>query len=70
MSGKAQLAQTGLPVLVVGGVAYNVGIYMAGLAAALLVVGLLALKFGFRRNLDISQASAAEPKVSRGRHGR
>ncbi|MFJ4472305.1 hypothetical protein ACIP2X_33120 [Streptomyces sp. NPDC089424] len=68
MSGHGQLAQTGAPVLVVGGTAYPIGGWMLALAAALVCLGLLTARFGYRRNLAASQASkpAAHPRRHRG----
>lgn len=60
MSGHAQLAQTGLPTLVIGGAAYPIGGWMALVAVLVLGGMLLTIKFGFRRNLDVGQASFAE----------
>jgi murein endopeptidase len=60
MSGHAQLAQTGVPTLVVGGIAYPVGGWMA-LAAVLLVgLGLVFFRFRFRPNLAAGQAESVE----------
>jgi len=59
MSGNGQLAQTGVPVIVVGGAAYPIGGWMLAVAAALVCVGLLTIRFGYRRGLSASQGSAA-----------
>ncbi|GAA3805302.1 hypothetical protein ACFS5L_32535 [Streptomyces phyllanthi] len=68
MSGHAQLAQTGAPVLVVGGAVYPIGGWMLAVAAALVCLGLLTVRFGYRRNMAMSQASkpAAHPRRRRG----
>ncbi|MFD7506870.1 hypothetical protein [Streptomyces sp. NPDC059850] len=58
MSGNGQLAQTGVPVIVVGGAAYPIGGWMLAVAAALVCVGLLTIRFGYRRGLAASQGSA------------
>lgn len=60
MSGNAQLAQTGIPTLVVGGVAYPIGGWMALAAVLLLGVGLLCFRFRFRPGLAAGQEQAAE----------
>lgn len=75
MSGNAQLAQTGLPTLVIGGVAYPVGGWMALAAVAVLLGALLVFKFGFRRTVPIDAAqaeSANEPTKGNSprRHGK
>lgn len=59
MSGHAQLAQTGAPVIVVGGMTYPLGGWMLALAASLVCVGLVAVRFGFRRNLAAGQDAGA-----------
>lgn len=70
MSGHAQLAQTGIPTLVVGGVAYPIGGWMA-LAAVLLVgTGMVCLRFRFRRNLAAGQAQVTQTDVGGKRHHR
>ena len=71
MSGRAQLAQTGLPVLVIGGVTVPFGLYLA-LAAVVVALGVvLFLKFGWRRNLAAGQLAPANGAASeRRRHGK
>lgn len=58
MSGHAQLAQTGAPVLVIGGITYPIGGWMLAAAATLVALGLLCVRFGFRRNLASSEAGS------------
>ncbi|MFD4652259.1 hypothetical protein [Streptomyces sp. NPDC058441] len=58
MSGHAQLAQTGAPVLVIGGISYPIGGWMLATAAGLLCLGLLCIRFGFRRKLAASEAAS------------
>ncbi len=55
MSGHAQLAQTGTPVLVIGGVSYPIGGWMLAAAAGLVCLGLLLVRFGFRRKIAIGE---------------
>lgn len=57
MSGHAQLAQTGLPTLAIGGVAYPLGGWIAAAAVVLLGVGLVCLRFRFRPDLPAGQAA-------------
>lgn len=66
MSGHAQLAQTGAPVLVIGGTAYPIGGWMLAAAAAMVALGLCFVRFGFRRKLAAGEASSA----SSPRHGK
>ncbi|WP_329583221.1 hypothetical protein [Streptomyces sp. NBC_01361] len=58
MSGHAQLAQTGAPVLVIGGISYPIGGWMLATAAGLLCLGLLCIRFGFRRKLAAGEAAS------------
>jgi hypothetical protein len=60
MSGSAQLAQTGVPTLIVGGVAYPIGGWMALAAVLLLGIGLVCLRFRFRPGLSAGQAQIVE----------
>ncbi|MBJ6639252.1 hypothetical protein H4K36_17725 [Streptomyces sp. DHE7-1] len=71
MSGRAQLAQTGLPVVVLGGVTIPFGLYLAlALTTAALGV-LLFLKFGWRRHLTAGQLAPAKGTgAERRRHGK
>jgi hypothetical protein len=62
VSGNAQLAQTGVPTLVVGGVAYPVGGWMAVAAVLVLAVGLVCLRFRFRPGLSAGQAQTRDGK--------
>jgi hypothetical protein len=56
MSGKAQLAQTGLGgAIVIGGVAYT-GYWLLAIAVGLVAVGALAVRLGFRRKRAVSEA--------------
>ncbi|MCX4799577.1 hypothetical protein OG497_37620 [Streptomyces sp. NBC_01242] len=57
MSGNAQLAQTGIPTLVIGGVAYPLGGWMAVAAVAVLAGALLVLRFRFRPDLAVGEAA-------------
>ncbi|MET7930110.1 hypothetical protein ABZT43_40570 [Streptomyces sp. NPDC005349] len=65
MPGHAQLAQTGAPVLVIGGISYPIGGRMLATAADLLCSGLLCIRFGFRRTL-----AAGTTPTSSARHGK
>lgn len=60
MSGNAQLAQTGVPTLIIGGAAYPIGGWMALAAVLLLGVGLLCLRFRFRPGLTAGQQQVVE----------
>ncbi|MFF7974009.1 hypothetical protein [Streptomyces sp. NPDC007905] len=71
MSGRAQLAQTGLPVLVLGGVTIPFGLYLA-LAVTVAALGvILFLKFGWRRHLTAGQLASAKGVATESRrHGK
>lgn len=56
MSGKAQLAQTGVGgAVVIGGVAYT-GYWLLAIALGLVAVGTLTVRFGFRRKRAVNEA--------------
>ncbi|MFH8737975.1 MULTISPECIES: hypothetical protein [unclassified Streptomyces] len=70
MPGHAQLAQTGAPVLVIGGISYPIGGSMFATAAGLLCSGLLCIRFGFRRTLAADEATSTSTSTSPARHGK
>ncbi|MFI6358240.1 hypothetical protein ACIBJF_37765 [Streptomyces sp. NPDC050743] len=51
----SQLAKTGLGAITIGGVTYTLGGWMIGIAAALVVVGAVAVRLGFRRSKDVAE---------------
>ncbi|EFL31804.1 predicted protein [Streptomyces viridochromogenes DSM 40736] len=53
MSDNAQLAQTGLGTVVIGGTAYYVGGWMIAAAAAAVIAGVVLIRFGFRRGRSV-----------------
>lgn len=56
MSGKAQLAQTGLGgAIVIGGVAYT-GYWLLAIAVGLVLIGAVTVRFGFRRKQAVNEA--------------
>lgn len=56
MSGKAQLAQTGMGgAVIIGGVAYT-GYWLLAVAASLVLVGAVTVRFGFRRKRAVNEA--------------
>jgi hypothetical protein len=55
MSDHAQLARTGLGgAIVIGGTVYT-GWWLLGAAAALIAIGAIAIRFGFRRGRTAGQ---------------
>ncbi|MFF9819394.1 hypothetical protein [Streptomyces sp. NPDC014006] len=63
MSGHAQLAQTGAPVLVIGGMTYPIGGWMLGAAATLVCLGLVCIRLGFRRKLAAGSAPTSQRRT-------
>ncbi|MFZ3569449.1 hypothetical protein ACNYS0_21085 [Streptomyces sp. BH034] len=55
MSDNSQLAQTGIGTVVIGGTAYYVGGWMIAAAAAAVILGVVCIRLGFRRNRRIGQ---------------
>jgi hypothetical protein len=56
MSGKAQLAQTGVGgAVVIGGVAYT-GYWLVAIALGMVVIGALTVRLGFRRKRSVNEA--------------
>ncbi|MQY40652.1 hypothetical protein SRB17_86850 [Streptomyces sp. RB17] len=50
-----QLAKTGLGAITIGGVTYALGGWLIGIAAALVVIGAITVRLGFRRSKDVAE---------------
>ncbi len=52
MSGHGQLAQTGMPAVVIGGITYPLGGWMLAAAVAVVLGAILVVRFRYRRGLE------------------
>lgn len=57
MSGHGQLAQTGMPAIVIGGITYPLGGWMVAAAVAVVVGTVLVVRFRYRRGLAAGQGA-------------
>lgn len=67
MSGHGQLAQTGVPAVVIGGITYPLGGWMLAAAVALVLGTVLAVRFRYRRHVTAGQGTTATASPAAGR---
>ncbi|MCQ9130286.1 hypothetical protein [Streptomyces hilarionis] len=67
MSGHGQLAQTGMPAIVIGGITYPLGGWMVAAAVAVVLGAILVVRFRYRSGLTAGQAGASRTGTSKNR---
>lgn len=67
MSGHGQLAQTGMPAIVIGGITYPLGGWMVAAAVAVVLGAILVVRFRFRTGLAAGQPGASRADQSKNR---
>ncbi|WP_333737343.1 hypothetical protein [Streptomyces sp. IBSBF 2806] len=67
MSGHGQLAQTGMPAIVIGGITYPLGGWMVAAAVAMVLGAILVVRFRYRSGLTAGQASTSHTSTSKNR---
>ncbi|WP_159039666.1 hypothetical protein [Streptomyces sp. TP-A0356] len=70
MSGHGQLAQTGMPAIVIGGITYPLGGWMVAAAVAVVVGAILVARFRYRPGLEAGQGTVGQDAASQGRSRR
>ncbi|MEU9465833.1 hypothetical protein AB0D78_04105 [Streptomyces avermitilis] len=66
MSGNGQLAQTGMPAVVIGGITYPLGGWMLAAAVAVVLGAILVVRFRYRRGVTAGQGTAVQGAVAQG----
>ncbi|MFE4997711.1 hypothetical protein ACFRH4_41560 [Streptomyces mirabilis] len=67
MSGHGQLAQTGMPAIVIGGITYPLGGWMVAAAVAVVLGAILVVRFRYRTGLTAGQASTSSTRTPKNR---
>ncbi|MFF1546459.1 hypothetical protein [Streptomyces sp. NPDC058291] len=67
MSGHGQLAQTGMPAIVIGGITYPLGGWMVAAAVAVVLGAILVVRFRYRTGLTAGQAAAGSVDAPKNR---
>jgi hypothetical protein len=65
MSGHGQLAQTGMPAVVIGGITYPLGGWMLAAALAVVLGAVLMVRFRYRRGMDAGQGGVTPAATGR-----